>query len=67
MPTDEGRGAIVRRLARLILILLGRRYMPETQWLAATLGVSTRTLMRDLRAMEDAGYSLPKRQNVETW
>ena len=55
------RSRLIVRLARLILYLNGRRYMPDPQVLAAQLGVSERTLYRDLAALEEAGAILPKR------
>lgn len=55
------RSRLIVRLARLILYLNGRRYMPDAQILAAQLGVSVRTLFRDLAALEEAGMVLPKR------
>lgn len=64
---NSGRIAIVRRLAKLILLMLGKERMPSVDWLAATLDVSTRTLLRDLAALEEAGWNLPRRQNAEMW
>lgn len=55
------RARLIVRLARLILLLMHRRYMPDPEVLAAQLGVSVRTLYRDLAALEEAGAVLPRR------
>lgn len=58
---DRGRLRLASRLARLILRLMGLRYMPDMQVMAAELGVSQRTLYRDLAALEAGGWQLPRR------
>lgn len=55
------RARLIVRIARLILFLNGRRHMPDVQTLAAQLGVTPRTLYRDLAALEEAGMVLPRR------
>lgn len=57
------RNQIARRLCALVRYLDGRRYMPEMEFLARGLGCSHRTLYRDLAALEEAGFILPKRVN----
>lgn len=58
---DHGRLRLASRLARLILRLCGAHVMPDVQVLAADLGVSQRTLYRDLAALQAGGWRLPKR------
>lgn len=60
---NEGRAAIVRRLAMVLLYTNQRRYMPAPKVMARGLGVSVRTVIRDLNALEEAGWPLPKRWN----
>lgn len=57
---NQGRCAIVRRLAMLLRYTHGRRYAPDLVCLARGLGVSTRTIRRDLEALEAAGWPVPK-------
>lgn len=54
------RGSILRRLAAISRYMTGRRYAPDLRCLARGLGVSERTIRRDLEAMEAEGYDLPK-------
>lgn len=53
---DEGRTAILRRMARLLLYAMTARRKPDVDVLAARLGVSKRTAYRDLEAMDAAGW-----------
>lgn len=55
----EGRTAIVRRLAHTLLYTNTSRYRPDVRTMARGLGVSTRTVLRDLQALEEAGWPLP--------
>jgi predicted DNA-binding transcriptional regulator YafY len=59
------RGRLSRRMAALLMYLGSRRYMPPMKVLARGLNVSERTLYRDLAALADAGFELPKRWNDE--
>ena len=54
----EGRTAITRRLARLLLYLMTARRKPDVDVLAARLGVSTRTVRRDLEALREVGWKV---------
>lgn len=65
LPTRpvEHRHAIARRLCALVRYMDGRRYMPDMAILARGLNVSHRTLYRDLAALEEAGFILPRRIN----
>lgn len=63
---DEGRTAELRRMARILLMLMGQERMPNIRWMAATLDVSTRTVRRYLDALEEAGWKLPARRNAGT-
>lgn len=58
---DEGRTAILRRMARLLLYTMTARHRPDPEVLAARLGVSVRTVYRDLEAMTAAGWKFPAR------
>lgn len=62
-PPTESRHAIARRLCALVRYLDGRRFMPDVKVIARGLGVSHRTIYRDLDALEQAGFVLPKRWN----
>lgn len=55
MPAHEGRTAIVRRLAWLLVTLPQYLRRPTALALAARLGVTERTVRRDLAALRDAG------------
>jgi predicted DNA-binding transcriptional regulator YafY len=65
MSRYEGRAAIVRRLAMVLLYTNRQRYMPSPKVLARGLNVSERTVIRDLNALDEAGWPMPRRQNVE--
>ena len=54
------RGAIVRRLAMVLLYTARRRYAPDIKVMARGLGVSERTIRRDLEALEEAGWPMPQ-------
>lgn len=53
------RCAIVRRLAMVLLYTARRRYAPSLRVMARGLGVSERTIRRDLDALEAAGWPMP--------
>jgi predicted DNA-binding transcriptional regulator YafY len=57
------RNKIARRLAALLKALHGRRFMPTMAELSRELGASERTVYRDLAALEEAGFQLPRRIN----
>lgn len=59
-PRHENRSALVRRLAMVLLYTAKRRYAPDVKCLARGLHVSERTIRRDLEALEDAGWPMPK-------
>lgn len=63
------RGATLARALRLARYLHGRRYRPEVTILATQLQVTTRTVYRDLAALQEAHYRVPPtRREVEaTW
>jgi predicted DNA-binding transcriptional regulator YafY len=54
MPKWDRRQNLTRRLVALIHLAQTRRYMPEIHELAATFGVSDRTIYRDLTVIEEA-------------
>lgn len=58
---ESRRLVIVIRLARLIARCRQCRYLPTLPTLAAELGVSTRTVVRDLRALRTAQIPVPPR------
>ena len=53
----------MRRLAMVLLYTNQRRYMPPPRVIARGLNVSVRTVIRDLNALEEAGWPMPKRWN----
>lgn len=55
---NRDRNRVARRLAALMFYLQGRRYV-DLQVLARGLNVSTRTVRRDLEALEGAGWPVP--------
>lgn len=59
MPRHEGRDAIVRRLAYVLLYTNTSRCRPTAEAIARGLGVSVRTASRYLAAVTDAGWPLP--------
>jgi predicted DNA-binding transcriptional regulator YafY len=65
VPRYEGRDAMVRRLAMVLLYTNRCKQMPHVRTLARGLSVSERTIVRDLNALEDAGWPMPPRQNAE--
>lgn len=65
MARYEGRDAIVRRLAMVLLYTNRCQRRPSVKVLARGLSVSERTIVRDLNALEDAGWPMPVRQNAE--
>lgn len=56
---NRDRARIARHVARLMWKLQGRRRLPPVDALAADLGVSSRTVWRYLRAIEEAGWPVP--------
>lgn len=58
---SRGRNQIALRLAALVRLLIGRRYMPPVADLASELEVTPRTVYRDLVALEAAHWPLPRR------
>lgn len=60
------RNDVIIRVARLLLLLRGRRQMPTFPWLAMHLECSSRTVRRYVDALEVAGYPLPQRAR-EDW
>ena len=61
----EGRAQIVRRLAMVLLYTNRQKFMPNTKVLARGLSVSERTVIRDLNALQEAGWPMPQRRNLE--
>jgi predicted DNA-binding transcriptional regulator YafY len=62
---NRDRHRIARRLAALMAYLHGRRYI-DIRVIARGLNVSTRTVRRDLEALEAAGIPVPRyRLNAE--
>ena len=61
----EGREAVVRRVAALLLYTNTSRWMPSSRTMARGLGVSVRTVNRYLAAIEEAGWPLPPRRSEE--
>lgn len=59
-PRTHG-GRIALRLAALVRLLIGRRYMPPVGDLARELQVTKRTVYRDLAALDAADWPLPRR------
>lgn len=61
MPRYQGRGDVAYRLAYLTRQLAGRAVLTPEQRrdLARDLDVNQRTVMRDLEALEQAGWILP--------
>lgn len=60
------RSATLVRALRLARALQGRRYRPAVDVLAAQLQVTTRTVYRDLAALQEAHYRVPPtRREVE--
>lgn len=57
----EGRGQIVRRLAAVMLYTATSRCNPDPRLIARGLDVHYRTIERDLEALEEAGWPMPKR------
>jgi predicted DNA-binding transcriptional regulator YafY len=53
------RDRLIKRLARLMVLCQSRRHLPPFAVLSRQLGVSERTLMRDLAALSDAGFPVP--------
>jgi predicted DNA-binding transcriptional regulator YafY len=55
----EGRAQIVRRLAAVLLYTNTARCQPSLATMARGLGVSERTIRRDLDALIEAGWPMP--------
>jgi DNA-binding SARP family transcriptional activator len=71
-PEDESvRGKVARRRGRIPRLLAEAQAQgaaPRDQDLAAALGVSLRTLRRDMAALRDEGHALPTRwRKMATW
>lgn len=66
MPRYEGRGQIVRRLAAVLLYTATSRSNPDPRVIARGLGVSWRTIDRDLDALEEAGWPMPEGRDDRT-
>jgi predicted DNA-binding transcriptional regulator YafY len=60
MTTTENRCRLVRRLAALMRYCEGRRYAINLRGVARGLGVCERTIRRDLEALEQAGWPVPR-------
>lgn len=58
----EGRTAMVRRLAAVLLYTSTSRMEPNPRVIARGLGVHWRTVARDLEAIEEAGWPMPQRR-----
>jgi len=63
--TTERRLRLTIRIAALILTAQSHRYLPSLEDLAREHGVSTRTIRRDLEALEAVGVPLPPRSCAE--
>lgn len=59
--SNRYRNALAVNMARVMVALQGRRYMPLHRELAAELGMNLRTLRRYLDALEQAGWPMPQR------
>lgn len=62
---NRDRGRIARQVARLLRVIEGRRTLPTLDALAGELGVSRRTVIRYLDAIEQAGWPVPRRSYSE--
>lgn len=60
----EGRTAMVRRLAAVLLYTATARMSPDPKVIARGLGVHWRTVARDLEALEEAGWPMPLRRRA---
>lgn len=56
---NAGRNRVARRLSRLMFYLQGRRYI-DLKVIARGLGVTEKTVRRDLAALEEAGWPVPR-------
>ncbi len=65
MPRYEGKEAIVRRLAMVLLYTASSRHRPDPKVMARGLGCHPRTVQRDLDALTDAGWPMPPESQVE--
>ena len=61
----EGRTAVIRRLAALLLYTNTCRWRPTLKTMARGLGVSERTARRYLDALEESGWPMPPRRPIE--
>lgn len=61
MTGPDNRGRIVYRLARLMVLCQSYRYLPTLDQMAGQLKANTRTIRRDLAALEYAGVPVPPR------
>lgn len=57
----EGRTAILRRMARLLLYAMTATRKPSAATWAARAGISLRSAYRDLSAFEEAGWIWPSK------
>ena len=57
----RGRSAAVKRVLRLWQLLDGRRYLPPLSHLATELGVTTRTVRRDIAVLEELYFRVPQK------
>jgi predicted DNA-binding transcriptional regulator YafY len=55
----RGRNSQAVRVVRLLKRIEGRRYRPTTSDLAREFGVTRRTIIRDLQAIEEAHVAVP--------
>jgi DNA-binding IclR family transcriptional regulator len=63
---EVARNKVIVNVARLILLLNGRRYAPDLDVLAAHMGMGRRQLYRYLASLEEAGWQVPRwRMNRE--
>jgi DNA-binding IclR family transcriptional regulator len=62
----RGRGDIIIKTARLILLLRGKTRMPKIQDLAIVMECHPRTVYRYLEALSIAGYPVPPFRREES-
>lgn len=60
MRAARGRNWTLRRVLGLARRIDGMRMLPSLDLLADEFGVSTRTIRRDLYALEQAGWPMPQ-------
>lgn len=54
-----GRVTVIGRMARMIVLCQTRKTLPSIGEMAREFGVCNRTIMRDLKALSEAGVAVP--------